>query len=243
MTVPLRRMLVIVALALSRLGWDRLTHLADELDRGLVEADQRPIEVRRLGVEIEHILHAGDVFAVDTGNAPHVPAPRLEVVFGQPAAHGLAGQGVVIGELDHRIGQQRQRPAFAACRRLGACRRHQQGLFLARQLAFRARTWLLAQGPLQIAFYEAALGPADGRKADPDGSDNFRVAAASIGGQQNLHPPLQLAGGMLAAAEHHRQFVPLGSAQFDPITYIHASASLSEAGTNPAIKSKNQARA
>src|SRR5450432_4917792 len=67
--------LVIVALALSWLGWDRLTHLADELDRGLVEADQRPLGVRRLGVEIEHILHAGDVFAVNAGNAPHVPAP------------------------------------------------------------------------------------------------------------------------------------------------------------------------
>ena len=31
--------LVIVALALSRLGWDRLAHLADQLDGGLVEAD------------------------------------------------------------------------------------------------------------------------------------------------------------------------------------------------------------
>jgi hypothetical protein len=128
----------------------------------------------------------------------------------------------VIGELDHRAGQQRQRPAFATGGRLGACRRHQQGLFLARQLAFRARTRLLAQGSLQIAFHEAALGPADGGKADPDRSDNFRVAAASIGRQQNLRP-LQLASSMLAAAEHRHQFVPLGLAQFDPITYIHAS--------------------
>ena len=65
----------------------------------------------------------------------------------------------MIGELDHGVGQQRQRPAFAAGRRLGACRRHQQGLFLARQLAFRARARLLTQGQLQIAFHEAALGP------------------------------------------------------------------------------------
>jgi hypothetical protein len=109
----------------------------------------------------------------------------------------------VIGKLDHRVGQQRQRPAFAADGRLGACRRHQQRLLLARQLAFRARTRLLAQGPLQIVFDETALGPADGGKADPDRSDNLRVATTSIGRQQNLRP-LQLAGGMLAAAEHCR---------------------------------------
>jgi hypothetical protein len=90
---------------------------------------------------------------------------------------------------------QRLRPAG---RRLGARRRHQQGLFLARQLAFRARTRLLAQGPLQIAFHKAALGAAGGGKADPYRSDNLGVAAAGIGRQQNLRP-LQLAGGMLAA--------------------------------------------
>jgi hypothetical protein len=68
--------LVIVTLALSRLGWDRLAHLADELDGGFVEADQRPLGIRRFSVEIEHIFHAGDVFAIDMGNAPHVPAPH-----------------------------------------------------------------------------------------------------------------------------------------------------------------------
>src|SRR6202008_3133941 len=42
--------LVVVALALSRLGWDRLAHLADELDGGFVEADQRSLGIRRFGV-------------------------------------------------------------------------------------------------------------------------------------------------------------------------------------------------
>src|SRR6476659_78556 len=56
--------LVIVALALSRLGRDRLTHLADELDGGLVEADQRPLGIRRFSIEIEHVLHACDIFTV-----------------------------------------------------------------------------------------------------------------------------------------------------------------------------------
>jgi repressor LexA len=138
-------------------------------------------------------------------------------------------------------GQQRQGPAFAAGGRLGACRRHQQGLFLACQLAFRARTRLLTQGPLQIAFHEAALGPADGGKADPDGSDNLCVATAGIGRQQNLRP-LQLAGGMLAAAEHYPQLVPLGLAQFDPITYIHASPPCRRLRTNPAMSQKSGGR-
>ena len=156
------------------------------------------------------------------GDAPHVPAPWLEVVLGQPATHGLARQAVMIGELDHRVGQQRQRPTFAAGGRLGACRRHQQGLLLAGQFALCARTRFLAQGPLQIAFHEAALGPADAGQADPDRPGNLRVATAGIGRQQNLRP-LELAGSMLPAAQHRRQFVPLDLAQFDPITYIHAS--------------------
>jgi hypothetical protein len=45
-----------------------------------------------------HILHAGDVFAVDLRNAPHVLAPGLKVVLGQPPAHGLAGDIVVLGD-------------------------------------------------------------------------------------------------------------------------------------------------
>jgi len=104
----------------------------------------------------------------------------------------------------------------------GACGRHQQGLLLAGQLALSARTRLLAQGPLQIAFHETALGPADGGEADSHGPGNLLVATAPIGSQQDLRP-LQLAGGVFAAAEHRRQFFALGLAQFDPITYIHAS--------------------
>src|SRR5882757_1957068 len=69
--------LAIVAFELARLGWDRLAHLADELDRALVEADHRPVGIWRLGIEVEQIFHAGDVFAVDLWNAPHVLAPRL----------------------------------------------------------------------------------------------------------------------------------------------------------------------
>ena len=87
--------LAVVALDLPGLGRDRLAHLADELDRALVEADHRPLRVGRLGIEIEHILHAGDVVGIDLGNAPHLLAPRLEIVLGQPPAHRLARQALV----------------------------------------------------------------------------------------------------------------------------------------------------
>jgi hypothetical protein len=212
--------LVIVARKLARLGWDGLTHLADELDGGLVEADHRPLGIGGFGVEIEHIFHAGNVFAVDLGNAPHVPAPRLDAVLGQPAAHRLARQAFVVGELDHGVGQQCQGPSGPAGRWFGACGCHQQGFFLAGQLALRARTRLLAQRPFEIALHEAALGPIDRRAAHRHGTSNLLIPAAGIGGEQNLGA-LELARGMRAAAEHRAQFIALGLAQFDPITYIH----------------------
>lgn len=219
---PVAAVLVIIAFALSRSGRDRLTHLADELDGRFVEADQRPLGIWPFGIQFKHVLHARDVFTIDGWNAPHVPTPGLEVVFRQPAPYRLARQAVVISEFDHRIGQQGQGPAFATGGRLRARRCHQKGFFLARQLAFRAGTRLLAQGPLQIAFDEATLGSADGGKADLDRSDDPHITAPGIGRQQNLGA-LQLAGSVLAATEQRRQFLPLGLAQLDPITYIHAS--------------------
>jgi hypothetical protein len=74
--------LAVIALELPRLGRDRLTHLADELGRALIEADHRPLRIGRLAIEVEHILHARDVLAIDLGNAPHVLAPGLQVVLG-----------------------------------------------------------------------------------------------------------------------------------------------------------------
>lgn len=48
--------------------------LADELHRTFLEAHDRPL-VGRLGIAINHVLHAGDVFAIDLWNAPHGFAP------------------------------------------------------------------------------------------------------------------------------------------------------------------------
>jgi hypothetical protein len=92
--------LVVVTFELTRLGRDRPAHLADELDRAFVEADHRPPGIGRFGIEVEHVFHAGDIFAVNPGNAPHVLAPGLETVFGQPPAHRLARQAVVPSEID-----------------------------------------------------------------------------------------------------------------------------------------------
>src|SRR5580658_873019 len=92
--------LAVVALKLARRCRDRLAYLADELGWTLVETDHRALRIGLFGIEVEHILHAGDVLAVDLRNAPHVLAPRLEVVFGQPPAHGLTGDTFMLGELD-----------------------------------------------------------------------------------------------------------------------------------------------
>jgi hypothetical protein len=81
--------LAIVTFQLTGLGGARLADLADELNRALVEADHRPVGIGRFGIEVEHVFHAGDIFAVDLWNAPHILAPGLETVFGQPPAHRL----------------------------------------------------------------------------------------------------------------------------------------------------------
>ena len=83
----------------------------------------------------------------------------------------------MIGELDHHVGQQRQRSAPPAGGRFGTCSRYQQGFFLAGQLALRTGTRLLTQGPIEIAFHEAAFGPIDGGGAYSDGPGNLLVAA------------------------------------------------------------------
>ena len=157
--------LAVVSFDPTRLGLDGLADLADQLGRALVETHHRALWVGRFGVEIEHILHAGDELAVDLRDTPHVLAPRLELVFGQAPAHGLAGDVVVLGEPDQFIRQELQGPTGAA---FGRGRRDQQGFLLAGKLTVRAGPRLFAQRRLQIAEYEAALGPIDGRSTHSD---------------------------------------------------------------------------
>jgi hypothetical protein len=212
--------LVVITLELPRFGRNRLAHLADELGRALVEAHHRPLRIGRLGIEIEHILHARDIGAVNPRNAPHVPAPGLEVVLGQAPAHRLARQAVMLGEPDHRVGQQLQRPARPPLGRGGAGGRHQKGFLLARQLAVGAAARLLAESRLQIAFDEAPLGSVHRRPADRDANRDILIPRPRVGGQQDL-PSLELAGGVLAPAQQGRELIALVLVQLDPVTYIH----------------------
>jgi len=150
-----------MALDLSRRGRDRLADFADELGRALVEADGRTLRIRRLGVEIEHVLHARDIFGIDLRRAPHVLAPWLEVVFGQPPSDRLSGEAFARRETDQFIGQELQGPAGAAGRRSRAGGRHQQGFLLARELALCSRPRLLAERLIQAAGHQTALRPVD----------------------------------------------------------------------------------
>jgi hypothetical protein len=62
---PVALILTVVTLDLARRRRDRLADLADELGWALVETDDRALRVRLFGIEVEHILHAGDVLAID----------------------------------------------------------------------------------------------------------------------------------------------------------------------------------
>ena len=64
------------------------------------------------------------------------------------------------------------------------------------------------------------------------------VAAAGVGRQQDLGP-LELAGRLLAPAQHRAEFTAFGLAQFDPIPYIHRGLLRSEAQTNRPMNQKS----
>jgi hypothetical protein len=53
--------LVVAAFKLAWLSRDRLAHFANQLDRAFVETDHRSLRIRRFGIEVEHIFHAGDI--------------------------------------------------------------------------------------------------------------------------------------------------------------------------------------
>src|SRR4051794_40013262 len=212
--------LVDEALHLPRLGRDPLPHFADQLGRALVEAHDGALRVRCFGVEVEHVLHAGDELAVDARDAPHLLTPGLERVLGQTPTHRLAREARVRGEPHHLAGQQLQGPAGPPLGRAGARGGHQQRFLLAGELARRARARLLVERPFHAALHEAALDAADGRDADVEADGDGLVRDPGVGRQQDLGP-LELAGGVLAAAEHGAKLAALDLAQLDPIAYVH----------------------
>ena len=156
-------------------------------NRPVVCFDESPTQrIGLLGIEVEHILHAGDVLGVDLGDAPHVLLPGLEMVLGQASADGLPRQTVMVGQLDHRASQQLQRPAGATFGRARTGGGDEEGFFVAAQLAIGPPPRPLVQGGFEIAFDEPALGPVNGRAADSHSSGNIVVAEPVVGGEQNL---------------------------------------------------------
>jgi hypothetical protein len=161
-----------------------------------------------------------DIVRIDLGNAPHVLAPGLEIVLGQAAAHRLARHALVRSQPDQLIRQQLQRPTGAACRRLRAGGRHEQGFLLAGEFALRAGARLFAQGTFQAAFDKTPLGPVNRRSAHADAYGDILIADPRLRRQQDLCP-LEFACRVLASVQQRAKFVALGLAELDPIAYIH----------------------
>ena len=208
--------------------------LADELGRAFVEADHRRQRIRRLRIEIQHILHARDVLAIDLGNAPHGPTPGFELVLRQPSSHRLAREIIMIGEFDHLIGQEFERPAGASRRRRRAGGRRQKGRLLGRELTFGSRTRLVAEGAVEVAFDKAALGPIDGRTADLKRPGDPLVRNPSVGGQEDLRPH-QFARRQLTALEHPLKVFTLLLAEVDPDILRRPAPPLLGAQVNPEL--------
>ena len=126
----------------------------------------------------------------------------------------------MLGERDHDVGQQLERPARAARRRGRAGGGDQQRLLLAAQLALSAGARGLGQGEFQIAFHETPLGAIDRRAAGSHASRDLAVTDAVIGGKENLRA-LDFAHRMSAALQERRQLFTLVLAQFDTPAYVH----------------------
>ncbi len=57
----------IVAQGLHRLCRNGVPHLANQLDRAFVKADNRPLRVWGFGIQVQDVFHSGDIFPVDLG--------------------------------------------------------------------------------------------------------------------------------------------------------------------------------
>ncbi len=177
----------------------------------------------RLGIEIEEILHAGDVIAINLGDAPHFLLPGLQIVIVQPAADRVGRDALVFDQFDHSIGQKLQGPAGATRRGVRARQRHQLHFLLAVQLAGRTRARLFAEGGLDADLHKALLGAVDGRAAGLYRCRDGLVADAGVGSQQDLHS-LHPSHRQFTAAHQGAEFVSFGLAEINSISYIHVES-------------------
>src|SRR6266511_2429107 len=74
--------LEVIALDLTGARWQRPACLTDQLLRGLIHADQRPLRVVGPRVDVQHILQVVDKLGIRRGrNAPLLLPPGLQFVF------------------------------------------------------------------------------------------------------------------------------------------------------------------
>lgn len=134
----------------------------------------------------------------------------------------------MIGELDHYVASsasvQRLRPVGGLAHAVATSRASSLPVSLRSCAAHRDAA---PQGPIEIAFHEAAYGPIDGGRPYSDGPGNLLVAAADVG-RQSLRaaclPPLSIAVSSSRSAwpnsTRYRTFVvrlPVGgSGRIDP---------------------------
>ena len=137
-------------------------------------------------VKVEHVFHGGDEGHIELGNAPHLPAPRLEPVLAQAPTHGLARQALMPGEPDHLTAQQFEGPGGTPGRWLRAGGGDLQGLLLAGELARHAGPWRLGDNRLQATFDETTLGARHRRHAADHPFGNLPIRCPSICSHQDL---------------------------------------------------------
>ena len=116
-------------------------------------------------VDLQHVLHRTDELGVGLRrDAPLLLQPRLEFVFFSVRRTVSSETRVHDLQLDQLVGQQPQRPADSALRRLGAGQGDQAGFGLAIELPLPAGPVLLlaAQGGLQALLDEALADAFDG---------------------------------------------------------------------------------
>src|SRR5688572_20704856 len=156
--------LVVDACRSSWRRWDRCSRLADQLCWRLVEADDRFVWRRRLGVEIEYVLHASDVFRIYVGNAPHLLAPRLNLLLSESTPHGLVGQRRMLGHRNEGVGEQLHRPTRAPGWRFRAGHRHEQRFLFSCEYAAPTGARLVVEHDLEISLNKALLRPVYSRR-------------------------------------------------------------------------------
>ena len=109
---PAALVFVIGPLRLSRFHRNRRSRLGNELLRGLVEADERPIRIVGPRINIEHVFHRRyESAARPRRDDPLLFAVRLKRVLFENAPDGVIAGALHNAQLDHLVLQEPQRPA------------------------------------------------------------------------------------------------------------------------------------